>query len=704
MMTSNNANTDTNLALFSLILTSFGKTHDVNSLQHEHVTRRGFGATEIIKAASAFKLRARRVKLKSRDLSKLPLPALLVGKNEELLYLTGFQEGQALIRRRDDHVETISLSDLEQVWDGTAIAFKDRFTRDLNTLKSGIGWFLPVMARYKRLFAEVLLISFFIQAFALVSPLFFQVIIDKVLVHRGISTLDVLVLGLIAIVIFDTIMSFLRTYVLAHTTSRMDVQLGSQLFRHLLSLPAGYFQQRPAGQTVARVHELNTVREFLTSSAVTVLTDLVFTGLFFLVMWLYSPTLTLVVLATVPIYILLSFAITPTLIKRVEDRFQQSARNQSFLFENVAAVDTVKSMAITPKVADAWDERLAHYVRSSFRTTTLAGLGSTLVIAISKLSVAVILWLGAREVMDGTLSVGQLVAFNMLASQVNQPIIRCAQLWQDFQQFRISMRRLGDILLAKPEVEPSATLENLQPLQGALEFKNVGFKYDPDGPDILKDVSLTIEAGQTVGIVGPSGSGKTTLAKLIQKLFLPTSGSISIDGLDTALLNPAWLRRQIGTVQQENVLFNATVAENIALSQPNMPMPSIVAAAGVAGAHEFISKLPKAYDTYLDERGGNLSGGQRQRIAIARTVAANPRILILDEPTAALDYDSERAFQENLEQMTQNTTTIIIAHRLSTIKRADKIIVMEDGRITAQGSHDQLLESSALYARLNSYD
>lgn len=704
MTTTAHAQTEANLALFSLILTSFGKSHDPKSLHYEHVTRRGFGSTEIIKAAPAFKLRAKLVKLKPKDLSKLPLPALLLCKDGTLLYLSGFQEGAALVRRGGDELEALNQSQLTQVWDGRAIVFKDRYIRDLSTLKSGIGWFLPVMARYKRLFAEVLLISFFIQAFALVSPLFFQVIIDKVLVHRGLSTLDVLVLGLIAIVVFDTIMSFLRTYVLAHTTSRMDVQLGSQLFRHLLSLPASYFQKRPAGQTVARVHELNTVREFLTSSAVTVLTDLVFTGLFFLVMWLYSPTLTLVVLATVPIYILLSFAITPSLIKRVEDRFQQSARNQSFLFENVAAVDTVKSMAITPKVADAWDERLAHYVRSSFRTTTLAGLGSTLVIAISKLSVAVILWLGAREVMEGTLSVGQLVAFNMLASQVNHPIIRSAQLWQDFQQFRISMRRLGDILLAKPEIEPSATLENLPPLQGSVEFQNVSFRYDASGPDILKDISLSIQPGQTIGIVGPSGSGKSTLAKLIQKLFLPSSGSITIDGFDTALLNPAWLRRQIGTVQQESVLFNGTVSENIALAQPDLPMTAIVAAAQVAGAHEFISKLPKAYDTYLDERGANLSGGQRQRIAIARTVAANPRILILDEPTAALDYDSERAFQENLNLLTQSTTTIIIAHRLSTIKRADKIIVMEDGRITAQGKHDDLLHSSPLYARLNSYD
>ena len=532
-----------------------------------------------------------------------------------------------------------------------------------------LAWFAGAIYKYRHLLSEVLLASFFLQVFALVSPLFFQVVIDKVLVHRSMSTLDVLVIGLMAISVFEAILGTLRTYLFAHTTNRIDVELGARLFRHLLALPIAYFQARRVGDSVARVRELENIRNFLTGSALTLVIDLLFTFVFLAVMFFYSALLSFIVVASFPFYIAISAGATPLFRRRLDEKFQRGAQNQAFLVESVSGVETLKAMAVEPQMQRRWEEQLAGYVAASFRVISLNNVASQAVQLINKLVVAAILYFGAKLVIDGSLSIGELVAFNMLASRVSAPVLRLAQMWQDFHQARLSIDRLGDILNTMPERNFSQARAALPDIRGQITFEHVNFRYSIDTWEVLQDVSFEVAPGQVVGLVGSSGSGKSTIAKLIQRLYVPESGRVLVDGVDLTMVDLAWLRRQIGVVLQENVLFNCSVRENITLSDPAMSMDRVIAAATLAGAHDFILELPEGYDTVIGERGGSLSGGQRQRVAIARALIGNPRILIFDEATSALDYESERVIQDNMKQIASGRTVLIIAHRLSTVRR-----------------------------------
>jgi len=564
-----------------------------------------------------------------------------------------------------------------------------------------ITWFLGAIHKYRRLLGEVLVASFFLQVFALVSPLFFQVVIDKVLVHRTLSTLDVLIIGLVAIAVFETVLGILRTYLFAHTTNRIDVELGARLFRHLVALPIAYFQARRVGDSVARVRELENIRNFLTSSALTLIIDLLFTFVFLAVMFVYSPFLTFIVLGAFPFYIAISAGATPLFRRRLDEKFARGAENQAFLVESVTGVETLKAMAVEPQMQRRWEEQLAGYVAASFRVLSLGNVASQSVQLVSKLVTAGVLFYGAKLVIDGSLSVGELVAFNMLAGRVSAPVLRLAQIWQDFHQARLSVARLGDILNtpAEPTFNPGRAA--LPAIRGDIAFEHVTFRYRVDGPEVLHDVSFSVPAGQIVGIVGPSGSGKSTLAKLIQRLYVPEGGRVLVDGVDLAVVDAAWLRRQLGIVLQENVLFNRSVRDNIALADPAMPIERVIAAATLAGAHEFILELPEGYDTIVGERGSSLSGGQKQRIAIARALITNPRILIFDEATSALDYESERVIQQNMQEIAKGRTVFIIAHRLSTVRRTDRIITIDAGRFVEDGSHEDLIKTGGRYASLH---
>ena len=557
------------------------------------------------------------------------------------------------------------------------------------------------MHKYRWLLGEVLLASLFIQVFALITPLFFQVVIDKVLVHRGLTTLDLLVIGLLVVGVFESLLTALRTYLFAHTTNRIDVELGARLFRHLLALPIAYFETRRTGDSVARVRELENIRSFLTSSALTLVVDLAFTVVFLAVMAAYSPLLTGIVLVSIPIYVAVSVALSPVFRRRLEEKFNRGAENQSFLVESLSGIETLKAMAVEPQMQRRWEEGLAAYVRASFRVLSLGNTASQVIGLIAKLVTAAILFFGAKAVISGGMTVGELVAFNMLAGRVAQPVLRLAQVYQDFHQARVSVARLGDILNAVPEPATRPGSAALPAIRGAIQFDRVTFRYRPDGPPVLQEVSIDIAPGQVVGIVGPSGSGKSTLTKLVQRLYVPETGRVLVDGIDLGVVDAAWLRRQVGVVLQENVLFNRSIRDNIALAKPGLPMERVVAAAKLAGAHDFITGLPHGYDTLVGERGASLSGGQRQRIAIARALIGDPRILILDEATSALDYESERIVQDNMRAIARGRTVIVIAHRLSTVRRADRILTLEGGRLVEDGSHDELVGRGGRYATLH---
>jgi ATP-binding cassette, subfamily B, bacterial HlyB/CyaB len=661
-----------------------------------------FGVPQLLLAAKSLGLKAKHVRTELARLDRTPLPALAVGIDGRFFILARVEADQVLIQEPGTpRPQVLSRAELLSRWSGELILLASRASLAGELAKFDFTWFIPAVVKYRKLLGEVLIVSFALQLFALVTPLFFQVVMDKVLVHRGFTTLDVIAFGFLVVVVFETVLSGLRSYVFAHTTSRIDVELGARLFRHLLGLPLAYFQARRVGDTVARVRELENIRQFLTGNAITLVLDLFFSIVFIAVMLFYSGWLTLVVVLSLPAYGLLSLMITPLLRARLHEKFNRGAENQAFLVETINGIDTLKAMAVEPQMTRRWDNQLAAYVTAGFRTSTLGTIAHEGVNLVGKLVTVATLWLGARLVIDGQLTVGQLIAFNMLAGRVAQPVMRLAQLWTDFQQTGISVQRLGDILNSRTEMA-SANRSTLPALAGRIELDQVVFRYRPDAPEVLRGISLTIQPGEVIGIVGRSGSGKSTLAKLVQRLYLPERGRVLVDGMDLAVAETSSLRRQIGVVLQENMLFNRSIRENIALSDPGLTLDAVIAAAKLAGAHEFILELPEGYDTLVGEHGSSLSGGQRQRIAIARALITNPRILIFDEATSALDYESERIVQQNMQAICRGRTVIIIAHRLSAVRGADRIIVLDRGQIVEQGTHAELLTHEAgHYSRLH---
>jgi subfamily B ATP-binding cassette protein HlyB/CyaB len=691
---------DQGLVVLAQLLQFLGIPADPKQIQHQ-VGSVQVGTTEMLRYARQTGLKARCYQTTFERLANTPLPGIAAMRDGGFLLIGKAGEGKVLVQSPlSTRPQLMTQAELEAVWDGRIALITRRASLVDLARRFDITWFLGAIIKYRSLLGEVLAASFFLQLFALASPLIFQVVIDKVLVHRSLSTLDVLIVAFLAIAVFETVLGALRTYVFSHTTNRIDVELGARLFRHLLALPIAYFQARRVGDSVARVRELENIRNFLTGSALTLAIDLIFTFVFLAVMFIYSALLTWVVIGSFPFYIAVSWIATPLFQHRLNEKFRRGAENQAFLVESVTGIETLKSMAVEPQMQRKWEEQLAGYVTASFRVTNLGNIASQSVQLVSKVTTALTLYFGARLVIDGSLSVGELVAFNMLSGRVSQPVLRLAQVWQDFQQARISVARLGDILNTQVEPTYNPNRSTMPALNGSIKFDHVTFRYRVDGGEILHDVDFEVPAGQIVGIVGPSGSGKSTVAKLIQRLYVPESGRVIVDGADLAVVDPAWLRRQIGVVLQENVLFNSSVRENIALADPAMTMDRVVVAAKLAGAHEFILELPEGYDTIVGERGSSLSGGQRQRIAIARALVTNPRILIFDEATSALDYESEQIIQNNMRQIVEGRTALIIAHRLSTVRRANRIITIERGRIVEDGTHDELIRSGGRYAML----
>jgi ATP-binding cassette, subfamily B, bacterial HlyB/CyaB len=692
---------DSGLEALALLLRLQGISADAGEIRHRLGSDR-IGAGEMLRCARELGLKARAVRTQWSRLARTPLPAIASLLDGGYMVVAKAAGDKVLVQSPlAGRPQLMTQAEFVAIWDGSLVMMTRRAGLSDITRRFDITWFLGAIHKYRRLLGEVLLASFFLQLFALVSPLFFQVVIDKVLVHRALPTLDVLIIGLVAISLFETVLGILRTYLFSHTTNRIDVELGARLFRHLLALPLAYFQARRVGDSVARVRELENIRNFLTSSALTLIIDLLFTAVFLAVMFVYSPLLTGIVLGSLPLYVAISAAATPFFRRRLDEKFRRGAENQAFLVESVTGIETLKAMAVEPQMQRRWEEQLAGYVGASFRVLSLGNSASQLVQLVSKIATAGVLYFGARLVIDGSLTVGELVAFNLLAGRVSAPVLRLAQIWQDFHQARLSVARLGDILNTTAEPTYAAGRARLPAIRGDIRFEYVTFRYRVDGQEVLSDIRFDVPAGQMVGIVGPSGSGKSTFAKLVQRLYVPESGRVLIDGMDLAMADPAWLRRQIGVVLQENVLFNRSVRENIALADPAMPLERVVAAARLAGAHDFVLELAEGYDTIIGERGSTLSGGQRQRIAIARALVSDPRILIFDEATSALDSESERVIQRNMKQIAKGRTVLVIAHRLSTVRAADRIITIERGHVVEDGTHDTLIRSGGRYATLH---
>ena len=662
------------------------------------------GEREILRAAGRIGLKARSAHgVSEKRFRTLPTPAI-VGLPDGSFHVfggltpTGKYRIVDPVTRRD---REIAPEDIGKELTGLVIQVARRVGGPgIDPTSFSFRWFLPSIWRYRKPLMHVLLASFFVQIFALVTPLFFQVVVDKVLTHRGYSTLFVLVAGIAGIGLFDVILQYLRSYALSHTTNRIDVELGKRLFEHLLRLPIGYFETRSAGQTVARVRELETIRNFLTGQGLFSAIDLFFTLVFIAVLFAYSWKLTLIVIGSIPLYIIIGAMVRPPLRDLIKEKFNRGAASQQFLVEAIVGIQTVKAGAVEPIMQAQWEEKLAAYVRTAFDATMLGTMGQNAIQYVSKLSTALLLLFGAKAVIDGELTVGALVAFNMIAGQVSQPVLRLSQIWQDFQQVQISVDRLGDILNSPMERMPQ-NRSVLPPPKGAIDFRAITFRYRPGSQDVLKKINLSIKPGEVIGIVGPSGSGKSTLTKLIQRLYIPEEGQILLDGADLGHVDPSWLRRHIGVVLQENLLFNRTIHDNIAFANPAAPRAQVIAIAQLSGAHEFIAKLPQGYDTMIEERGANLSGGQRQRIAIARALVTNPRILIFDEATSALDYESERIIQNNMQHIVKGRTVIIVAHRLAAVRPCNRIIGMAEGQIVEVGTHEELLaRPRGLYAHL----
>ncbi|MBX3454259.1 type I secretion system permease/ATPase [Ferrovibrio sp.] len=699
-------NIDSGLFSLAALLRLFGQPMDPEQLQHRF-GRPGqmLGAAEIVRAGRELGLKARLIESNWQKLAGTQLPAIAECRDGRFVLLAARRaeadkEAVLVLDQGNGRPVSLSRTEFEGSWTGRLILLASRASLAGDQRRFDFTWFIPALVKYRGLLGEVLFGSFLIQLLALAAPFVFQIVIDKVLVHRSLTTLDVLVFAFLVISVFETIFGGLRAYLLAHTTNRIDVELGARLFDRLLSLPLAYFGARRVGDTVARMRELETIRNFLTSSALSVAVDVAFTIVFIAVMLAYSGFLSMIVLLSLPVYVLLSFIVTPMLRRRLEESFVRGAESQSFLVERVSGVETLKAMAVEPQTQRRWEELLAGYVGASFRANFLGNVAGQLAQMVNKIVVAATLWFGAKLVIEGAITVGELVAFNMLASRVSTPILRLAQIWQDFQRARISVDRLGDIMNVPGEAGLRTGRASLPILRGEIGFDRVTFRYTADGPDVLRQIGLHVPAGQVLGIVGPSGSGKSTLTKLVQRLYAPQGGRVLLDGMDIAGVDVIGLRRQIGVVLQENVLFSGSVRENIALANPGLALDQVIHVAKLAGAHDFIMAMPQGYDTLVGERGFNISGGQRQRLAIARALAIDPRILIFDEATSALDVESELAIQRNMSQIRQGRTVLIVAHRLSAVRSADRVVLLDQGVIVEDGKPEELLHKGGRFAAM----
>jgi len=685
------------------ILQHFGILNDEKVLLQEYKdTDKELTWKRLQTIARKKKLKAEPLKLTADELREAEVPAIVKMRNGAFAVLVvNNDEAVFLIDPRVEKPIALSQHQFMEVWTGEVMVFSAKYNWQFFKKKYNLPWFFKVIGHYKTYLYEVLAAAFFLQLMGIAMPLITQVIIDKVIGNEGYSTLTVIGCSMVIFFFMQALLSGLRTYLLNHTTNKLDAILGTRLFRHLISLPLPYYESRRVGDTLMRVGALNSVREFLTGQALMTILDVFFSVVFIAFMLWYSVPLTGIALLVIPLYVVQNIWAVPIVKRKIEAVWRTGAANNAFMVESVTNIETIKALAVEPQFNHRWENLLARYVRTTFENAKfrlVIGGFSGLVQTVVSLG---ILWYGGHLVMDGYFTLGQLIAFQMISGQAMGPMTKLLTMWPTVQQVGLSLERIGDILNTSMEpVLMRIGKRGEQRLQGNISFQDVSFRYRLDLPLVLKHINLEVKAGEKIGIVGRSGSGKSTLTNIVQKLYMPESGTVTIDGLNLMEADLAWLRSQIGVVMQENYLFNSSVRDNIAVSRPNASMEEVIQAAKMAGAHDFILELKEGYDTKVGERGAALSGGQRQRIAIARALLANPPILIFDEATSALDYESERIIMQNLDAISTGRTMLIIAHRLSTVRRCDRIVVVDKGEIVESGTHDELMAREGIYQNL----
>ncbi len=694
---------DSGLACLIILLKFFNVRVSQQEIDHITATKSfPLNDLELLNIAKTFKLHGKLRKLTLEEIQSINIPIIVKDNSNNYLIVAKTIDNKVMVLYPDKRSpEMLTIENFEKQYSGTALLFKKKEIIDSET-KFGFKWFIPTVLKFKSQLMQVLVAIFTIQCLGILTPIMTQVVIDKVLVHNSMSTLCALGIGIALVYVFELVLGIAKNYVFTHTTNRIDVILNYRLFKHLFALPLKYFESRRVGETVARVRELDSIRNFLTGTPLSTIIDFLFIIVYIVILFLYSVPLAFIVVASIPVFAILSAIITPMFKKCLDEKFNAGAESQSFLVEAITGLQTIKSFALEDKFQEKWGDIQADYVRANYRTSMVSSNSNSIAQFIQKNFELMILVFGAIAVMNGELTVGALVAFRMLSGRVTGPVLRLVQLWQEYQQASLSVKRIGDIFNSPVEPVLNTSLSNLPAIKGNISFDRVTFRYKIDLPEVIKDMSFNITQGEIIGIVGRSGSGKSTISKLIQRLYIPESGKITIDGIDTSLVNPLWLRSQIGIVLQENYMFSGTVSENISIHMPNASAEQIIQAAITAGAHDFITALPNGYDTIIGDRGIGLSGGQKQRIAIARAIISNPRILIFDEATSALDYESESIIQNNLNDICKGRTVLIIAHRLSTLRNANKIMVIDNGRLVEYGTHNNLLNKKGLYDLLYS--
>lgn len=692
---------ESTIACFQMLTQHFNmpfRRDTVRKIVGNHIERTGGVSLSFCGAvAEVLGFTTQMVKVPASALVRMQTPALINWQDTfAVLYHASPQElvlavpEMGLLRRKPEA--------LAELWGEEGEVLMLRTHKLTPKQRFNLRWFGPAIKRHRKVLIEVLLASVFIQLFGLANPLVTQVIIDKVLVQNSLDTLYVLGLFLLVMAVVEAILTNLRTQLFVDTTNRIDLSLGSEVIHHLLRLPLPFFERRPVGELATRVQELENIRQFLTGTALTVVLDAIFSVVYIVVMLLYSWMLTIVALVTIPLFALVTLIASPLLRQQSRTKAERNAETQSYLVEILGGMQTVKAQNLELRSRWQWQDRYARYISAGFKTVSTSTTASTISGFLNKFSSLLVLWVGAYLVLKGQLTLGQLIAFRIISGYVTSPLLRLVQLWQNFQETALSLERLAEIIDAPLEQEEGDRHNILMPdIQGHVQYEGLSFGFNPTLSMQLTNINLDFSPGTFVGIVGQSGSGKSTLLKLLPRLYEPQSGKILIDGYDISKVELYSLRRQIGMVLQDTLLFDGTIIENIALANPDATDEQVIEAAKVAFAHDFIMSLPNGYNTRVGERGSALSGGQRQRVAIARTVLQNPRMLILDEATSALDYNSERQVCLNIADTFHDRTVFFITHRLSTIRSADVILMMDQGAIVEMGTHDELMALKGYY-------